>query len=88
MRFQKAQGLPKVVRTPIGKDRTMSPLYGDVTEYNRLMDAAKARAHQLRSEAVADFWNDAGHGAQRAWRSAKRYARSLARHALTDPPSL
>lgn len=51
------------------------------TEYNRLMDSAKARALQLRSEAVEDFWNETGYAARRALRTANRFAHSLARHA-------
>ncbi|MHB1198296.1 MAG: hypothetical protein ACYCZ6_01810 [Polaromonas sp.] len=56
--------------------------HDSATEYNhRLMDAAKARAAQLRSEAIEGFWNETGHAAGRALRAANRLAHSLARHA-------
>lgn len=50
-------------------------------EDSRLMDAAKARAHRLRDEAIEDFWHEAGHAGRRALRAANRFAHSLARHA-------
>lgn len=50
------------------------------TEYNRMMETAKKRAGELRSEAVGDFWLGAGGTARRALRSASRLAHSLARH--------
>ena len=49
-------------------------------EYNRMMETAKKRAAELRSEAIDDFWADAGAAARRALRSATRLAQSLARH--------
>ncbi len=51
------------------------------TDYNRLMDAAKTRALQLRNEAIKDFWNETSLAAGRVLRSANRLAHSLARHA-------
>ncbi len=47
----------------------------------RLMDAARSRAAQLREQAIADFWDDAGAAARRALRASRRFAASLARHA-------
>lgn len=51
------------------------------TEYNRLMETAQKRAAELRSEAIDEFWSDAGTVARRALRSATRLAHSIARHA-------
>ena len=51
------------------------------TEYNRLMETAKKRASQLRSDAIDDFWTGAGEGARHALRTATRLAHSIARHA-------
>jgi hypothetical protein len=51
------------------------------TEYNRLMEAAKQRASQLRGDAIDDFWSGAGESARHALRSATRLAHSIARHA-------
>ncbi len=34
-------------------------------DYARLMDAAKARAHELRREAVAEFWSAVFRGLRR-----------------------
>ena len=48
--------------------------------YNRLMETAKHRAAELRSDAIGDFWGGAGEAARRALRSATRFAASLARH--------
>ena len=53
----------------------------DTTEHYALMDAAKARANELRDEALNAFWNDAGERARRALRAASRFAYSLKRHA-------
>jgi len=50
-------------------------------EYNRLMETARKRAAELRSDAINDFWSDAGTAARRALRSATRLAHSIARHA-------
>lgn len=50
------------------------------TEYNRLMDAARRRASELRREAIDQFWGDAGLAAASALRSAARLASRLARH--------
>lgn len=48
--------------------------------YGRMMEAAKLRATQLRRQAIADFWRDAGAAARQAGRSAQRLASRLARH--------
>jgi F0F1-type ATP synthase membrane subunit b/b' len=50
-------------------------------EYNRLMDAARERAHELRRQAIRDAWTGAEDALARAMRSATRFARSAARHA-------
>ena len=50
-------------------------------EYNRLMDAARRRASELRREAIDRFWDDAGMAAGHALHSAVRLASRLARHA-------
>jgi hypothetical protein len=47
----------------------------------RLHDAAKLRAEELRRETMAQFWTDGGDAARHALRSAQRLAHSLARHA-------
>ncbi|MBC7602885.1 MAG: hypothetical protein H7255_09530 [Ramlibacter sp.] len=54
-------------------------------EYNRLLETAKKRAAELRSEAVNNFWDGAGDAAQRAMRAAARLAVSLARHQRARP---
>lgn len=51
-----------------------------LAEHARLTDAARRRAAQLRAEAIDEFWISAGCSAQRALRSARRLAASLARH--------
>ena len=48
--------------------------------YDRLLDAAKARAVELRARAIDQFWNDAGCTARRALRSANRLAHRVQRH--------
>jgi hypothetical protein len=50
-------------------------------DYNRISDAAKLRAAQLRQEAISEFFNFSGAAARQALRSAQRLANSLARHA-------
>ena len=50
-------------------------------DYNRMMDAARLRAHTLRREAIQQAWADAGSAARHALRSANRLAHALARHA-------
>jgi hypothetical protein len=49
-------------------------------EHARIVDAAKARAAQLRAQAIEDFFGGAAQGAGKALRSAQRLAYSLARH--------
>ena len=49
-------------------------------EYNRMMETAKKRSSELRSEAIDEFWTGAGDAALRAIRSATRLAHSIARH--------
>ncbi|HSI53157.1 MAG TPA: hypothetical protein VK981_04245 [Ramlibacter sp.] len=51
------------------------------TEYNRLVETAKKRSAELRSEAIDDLWTGAGDAALRALRAASRLSHSLARHA-------
>lgn len=64
--------------------RTKQDLITHLHHHAAMVDAAKARAQQLRSEAYRDAWRDlngllAGGGAA-AGRSAQRLAASLARH--------
>ena len=66
-------------RTKSRKDSTMSHL-NNALEYNRMMETAKKRASELRTEAIGDFWSGAGEAAGRAIRSATRLAHSIARH--------
>ena len=53
----------------------------DTTEHYALMDAAKARADELRDEAMDAFWDASAEHARQALRAANRFAHSLARHA-------
>ncbi len=46
-----------------------------------LLDAARRRSHELRQQALDDFWHGLASGATQAARSAERLARSLVRHA-------
>jgi hypothetical protein len=50
-------------------------------EHAFLLQAAKARANELREQAIDDFFAAAGDGARRALRAANRFAHSLVRHA-------
>jgi hypothetical protein len=50
-------------------------------DYNRMMDAARLRAHALRRESIQQAWDCAGSAARQALRSANRLAHALARHA-------
>ena len=49
-------------------------------EYDALMDAAKARAHVLRREAIDALWRDMGSQCRQVPRAAQRLAYRLARH--------
>ena len=51
------------------------------TEYNRLVETAKKRSSELRSEAIGDFWAGADDAVRRAVRAATRLSHSIARHA-------
>ena len=53
----------------------------NASEHDHLMDAAKARAHELRDEALQDVWTGTGDAARGVLRAANRLAHSLARHA-------
>ena len=59
-----------------------NPLHQPLTpaEYDALMDAAKARAHVLRREAIDALWRDMGGLCQTVPRAAQRLAYRLARH--------
>lgn len=57
-------------------------------EYNRMMDAARARAQTLRREAITQFWHDAGLLADEGLRSAHRLAARLMRRAPQHTVSL
>ncbi|RYF40497.1 MAG: hypothetical protein EOO25_12455 [Comamonadaceae bacterium] len=50
-------------------------------DYNRMLDAARLRAHTLRREAIQHAWDCAGSAALQALRSANRLSHALARHA-------
>jgi hypothetical protein len=52
-----------------------------IAEHARLVELAKHRAADLRTEAIRAFWTGAGRAASDAARAARRYAASLARHA-------
>ena len=41
--------------------------------HSRLMKAAKARVHQLRTQAITYFWNEAGQALRRALKVATRF---------------
>ena len=58
------------------------PLHNPLTpaEYDALMDAAKARAHVLRREAIDALWRDMGSQCRQVPRAAQRLAYRLARH--------
>jgi hypothetical protein len=60
--------------------RTLMNAYNDMESYNRMLDAARLRAFQLRREAIADAYAAAGQGISRALRSATRFGHSLKRH--------
>ncbi len=49
-------------------------------EHEFFMEAAKARANELREEAINDFVHGAGDLVRRAVRAANRFAHSLLRH--------
>jgi hypothetical protein len=51
-----------------------------LAEYNRLRDAARQRAIDLRREAVDGFFDAAGDAARRAARAAARLLARKARH--------
>ena len=53
----------------------------DTTEHYALMDAAKARANELRDEALGAAWDAVGERACHTLRAANRFAHSLLRHA-------
>ena len=59
-----------------------NPLHQPLTpaEYDALMDAAKARAHVLRREAIDALWRDMGSQCREVPRAAQRLAYRLARH--------
>lgn len=58
------------------------PLHQALTpaEYDALMDAAKARAHVLRREAIDALWRDMGAQCRQVPHAAQRLAYRLARH--------
>jgi hypothetical protein len=80
--FPKYAHFPKVAspETNSPKESTMDT-FNRFANDQRLRDAAKLRAEQLRREAIADFWSGSGEAARKAARSAQRFASSLARHA-------
>ena len=48
--------------------------------YQRMRDEARARAQQLRVQAMHAFWDEAGAMTLNSARAATRYAHALARH--------
>lgn len=54
--------------------------HDEAADYSRMIDAAKVRAHQLQSEAIAEFFAGIGHSTRNAARAANRFAHSLTRH--------
>ncbi len=42
-------------------------------EFAAQLDAAKARAHALRDEAIGAAWNALGHALLHAWHAARRW---------------
>jgi len=56
--------------------RPMNPI-----EFAAEVDAAKARAHALREEAIRAGWNALGHALLRMWHGARYWKRQ--RHAAT-----
>ena len=58
-----------------------TPISYSKAEHEFLMQAAKARANELRDQAIGEFVVAAGDQARRALRAANRLAHSLARHA-------
>ena len=53
----------------------------NATEHSRLIEVAKARAHQLRTQAVTHFWSEAGLASHRALKTATRLVHSRVRPA-------
>jgi hypothetical protein len=43
-------------------------------EYAALFDAARQRAHELRIEALRDFWDGLAQGVRRGWQTIRRAA--------------
>ncbi|MES2975717.1 MAG: hypothetical protein V4757_19010 [Pseudomonadota bacterium] len=50
-------------------------------DYDAIMAAARARANQLRDEAMDDAWQGARDASSRGMRTVTRLAHALARHA-------
>ena len=60
----------------------------NATEHSRLMEVAKARAHQLRTQAVTHFWNEAGLASRRALKVAIRLVHTRVRPAPACRPGV
>ena len=60
----------------------------NATEHGRLMEVAKARAHQLRTQAVTHFWNEAGLASRRALKVAIRLVHRLVSRAPACRPGV
>lgn len=66
-----------------------SSTHPPLADYNRRLDAAKARAAQLRNQAIGQSWDDAGRAAGQAWRLACRQVQNLVQnlvHRLVHRP--
>jgi Tfp pilus assembly PilM family ATPase len=55
--------------------------HDEAADYSRQMDAAKAHAYQLQSEAMAEIFAGIGQATRNAARAVSRFAGSLTRHA-------
>ena len=60
--------------------RELTPL-----QFAALMDAAKQRATQARSEAINDFWDAVARHVHSAWRALARGVQRHGRKAVTTP---
>ena len=54
------------------------------TEYDRLMDAAKLQAQQLRRQASEEFWSGTGRATVRVLQAARRSAGWLLRRVVPE----
>jgi hypothetical protein len=79
--FPRAPALPTVASHHLERENAMNTSTSNRNaDYNRLLEAARERAAQLRKQAIRDAWSGAADAADRALRSAARLGRSLSRH--------